>query len=759
MSMRTLGILFFTLLTFSVSGQNTPSLMENIPFNIGTQMPSQYFEGGFNNPIFAPVDLDRDGDLDLVILEKSEGRLYGYENGGSPNQVDYVRNDDLISGFPLNEFTHFLHFEDVNCDGVPDAFTYTPFGGAGIGLYFGEWINNRLTFNLYINRLYDASPQPRQIYADQSKKPEFIDVSGDGDLDIILFGQFDGTIEWYENQRVENGGACDTVTFLIKANCWGEICECSLITNEITLNYSSALCFGLWNPNQNQQERSSNSSKDTSTPGTRHAGSTLTLLDTDHDGWYEALVGDAGFDNLIFLKNNSAQTNPTKDRMVSQDTLFPQYDVPIDFPVFPAAYYLDVDNDDRKDLIVASYGTNACALGGTADTSYNRGNVFWYKNIGTPTQDSFQLVSKNFLVENMVDVGHLTKPAWIDYNYDGLTDLVLGRCFAYDTLRSVQRGLVLFENTGTAQQPAFTLRNENFGQFGNQQWFGLSPAFGDLDGDGDYDAVIGENGGFLYVMENTAGVNNPPIFVPMDTLTSSSYPTPHIVDINDDSRPDLVVGGLQGRLQYWQNTGLETDPEFTASNNFFGEVDGRNGDFFGFTEPWLGDLDGDGHLEALVGTHSGAVFHYDQLEQALPSLPWKLVDSNYVPYQMGRTTGIDLADINGDGYWDIAMGNDRGGIALFTTSFPVGTAPTSTVTALNAYPNPADNWLTVEWLTASDEPVTVQVWDVLGRLQYRSTGTLLRKQLRIPIESWSPGLYLIQWQQGEVKQHTKVVVK
>ncbi|MGA1495368.1 MAG: hypothetical protein ACO37D_08230, partial [Rhodothermales bacterium] len=35
---------------------------------------------------------------------------------------------------------------------------------------------------------------------------------------------------------------------------------------------------------------------------------------------------------------------------------------------------------------------------------------------------------------------------------------------------------------------------------------------------------------------------------------------------------------VQGRLQYWQNTGLETAPSFTEQTNFFGEVDGRNGD-------------------------------------------------------------------------------------------------------------------------------------------------------------------------------------
>ncbi len=731
----------------------TPTLLKNIPFfDAKGQLLSAYWEGGFNNPYLAQVDLDRDGDKDLVILEKAEDRLYAYENGGTPNQVDYRLNNDLISGFPAEGISQFLHFEDINCDNVPDLFTYTPIGGAGIGVYTGSWVNNRLTFTLLINRLNDQSNN--QIYADQTKKPDFLDINGDGDMDIILFEQFDGTIGLYENQRVERGNDCLNLVFKKVTNCWGYLCECSFITNEITLNYNNSLCFYSGLQGGGTQE----GDPDTTVPGTRHAGSTITMLDVNKDGWHEILIGDAGYDNLIFLHNGPTVKTPVRDSLVAQDTAFPFYDVPVDFPVFPAAFYMDVDNDGLNDLLVTSFGPNSCALGGTADTSYNRGNIWWYRNVGTPVRDSFLLVSRNFLIDNVVDVGHQSAPLLVDVNYDGLTDLILSRCFAYDTLRQVQRGLVWYENTGTASNPQFTHRDDDWGGLAQYRWNALHPSLGDLDNDGDLDLIVGDYSGNIYVLLNAAGVGQPPAFQLYDTLYNGGYATPHIIDINDDSRPDFVNGEIQGRIQYWQNTGTEQAPAFTQIDPFFGQVDTRVTDFFGHCTPWMGDMDGDGELEAFSGSNNGTLFFYDNLENYLPSLPWIVTTDNYLDYPMGRLTALSVADLNGDGQVEIAVGNQRGGLSIFTTGTGVGMTSAQEPSIVQVYPNPATDLVQVRWQSRPDEEVSIRLLDMQGRTVWQQQSAFSRNEALIAVKNLSAGVYLLRWTQDDTQQVVPVVV-
>ena len=61
-----------------------------------------------------------------------------------------------------------------------------------------------------------------------------------------------------------------------------------------------------------------------------------------------------------------------------------------------------------------------------------------------------------------------------------------------------------FENTGSAIAPAFTERAGAANPF-NGVNVGLrsTPTFADLDGDGDLDAVVGENDGNLNYFKNT----------------------------------------------------------------------------------------------------------------------------------------------------------------------------------------------------------------------------------------------------------------
>ena len=81
-----------------------------------------------------------------------------------------------------------------------------------------------------------------------------------------------------------------------------------------------------------------------------HAGGSLLPLDLNGDGVKELLMGDVSYDNIVALFNDGTADSA---HMFAQDTLFPNYDQPINMNRFPAAFYEDVTGDSEKDLIVS----------------------------------------------------------------------------------------------------------------------------------------------------------------------------------------------------------------------------------------------------------------------------------------------------------------------------------------------------------------------------------------------------------------------
>ena len=102
---------------------------------------------------------------------------------------------------------------------------------------------------------------------------------------------------------------------------------------------------------------------------------------------------------------------------------------------------------------------------------------------------------------NGVDVGNVSTPSFADLDGDGDLDAVVGE--GDGTLN-------YFENTGSAIAPAFTERTGAANPFnGVDVGIDSTPSFADLDGDGDLDAVVGEQNGTLHYFENTGSATAP----------------------------------------------------------------------------------------------------------------------------------------------------------------------------------------------------------------------------------------------------------
>ena len=152
-------------------------------------------------------------------------------------------------------------------------------------------------------------------------------------------------------------------------------------------------------------------------------------------------------------------------------------------------YYVDINKDSKKDLIVSP---------NIANNSENFESIKLFTNTGVNNAPLFEFTQNNFLQDKTIDFGSGAYPCVMDYNNDGLKDLLVGNFGYFDSGDQLSQ-LALFKNIGTNEQPAFELIDRDFGGLSNIALnttlnitvSGLTPTIGDLDNDGDDDGGEG----------------------------------------------------------------------------------------------------------------------------------------------------------------------------------------------------------------------------------------------------------------------------
>jgi hypothetical protein len=759
MDMMNLKTLFLHLLLSVISLHAVAQFVirrnDTIPVFANRKQLKLPWVGGINSAHFGEIDLNLDGEMDIVVFEPNNeyNPLTGdkilpflKKKKGGDHYYEYAPK--YIHRFPKME--NWMILRDFNQDGKADLFTHD-FRDRVI-IYRNEGDTAGPVFNLFIDVAKTmASGYPssyifhNEIFWNWEDYPSIEDIDNDGDLDILAIDRSGQFIEFHKNISP----TLDTMIFELKNTCWGYFTEDN---NIITLS----VC----NPNGNvgtpeRKNPKGNGAIGHGQKGTKHTNTSILAIDLDGDNDKDLLMGDGTFvaTGLNALYNGGSVPGA---QITSVSTSFPPTN-PVNLRSYSIPVYQDVDDDGVKDLLV---GSRRSGFGDNVES------VWFYKNNGTNSLPNFALQTKAFLQEDMIDVGTSAYPVFFDYNGDSLHDIVIGnhgyfKAYDYPRNDSVDSQLALYKNIGTKYVPEFELVTLDFAGLStikldvanNQAADDIYPTFGDLDNDADEDMIVGDLYGNVHYFENTAGPNNTVAFnapvINYQGINVGNNAAPQLIDLNRDGKLDLVIGERNGNINYYENVGTPSTPKFLLTDSTLGEVYAREEwDLWGFSKPFFYE-DTLGNYLLICGTKSGFLMLYDSIEiNGVLSDTFRLLDGQYQKIWNGPYSSVHGTDFNGDSAMDILVGNFSGGISLYTGDPRFIYVPG--VDELNSnhnfgvevYPNPADHYLNFEINgIASTEAIQAKIYNNVGVLVKKQ---VVLKQGRIDITDLAPGVYIIQ---------------